>query len=835
MRHRRASGLGWGAAPLALLGLSVHAGGVALLSIVGPLPGLPVPDWMPLAVPLAVYAVVAVLAVHRFAIAPIAGTFATACLLHALLVVLPGILAPSVAALAGVRSVTPPASTSTALALLTALSVTLTLTPFRRLVAARSRYARTAARVGYPGVRPVRDLAELAAPRPPGVTLPPVVTAPAAPAGPPPAPSVPEPAKAVPPGLPVVPPLVVPRPTPPVPRAPSRPTVPSPAPVPPPPPRPAEVPAPSLASSAPAGRPPGAEPMEEMVRIAFARVADQLPPELFKLAPDRLGANLLEAGFLLVPRRLVVPQLAEGFVRVPWEIVADQFPRQALAVPERDVKTRIANGAIVLPLDEVIRQVPPDFFTLTSPELDVRGLENFPPPFQPHVPPPSASRAEAPGLEASELEAAELEASEPEAPEREAPGLEAPPDDSAGNLLEEDPAPGDPPGIAAFSSDERQAPPVPLGASEPLAPAWSEPPLAGDPEAFDDPLREAEIAELERAMAAPDAESAAPFDDELPSALESVESGAPLPPAASVELAASSEPDEPFSLAPPVEGLSPAGPTALPHPDVPAIVTATARLRIRGIAALLAPLITPLETAAVAHGGRTVLTVLPPAMDETAAIDIALRVVPYLIDPRLPSPAAQATVRTRTSAFVVTPLTPGDAGGDVLLTGTPAGASLALLERLSLQAARDWHAVHGVPRPPRPRRDVPGDEALRPTSVPPHVRSLAESLRAFGAVSPAVLRDVEGSLLVYLFLPQGLEPRALGALAWDLTRALAGVPLGPVESVVLRAGTEGRLVVRVLHEAAGHATVLVAGGGPVDRPGLARIELDRAAARLGAL
>ncbi|MGH7391195.1 MAG: hypothetical protein ACREM3_17310 [Candidatus Rokuibacteriota bacterium] len=554
--------------------------------------------------------------------------------------------------------------------------------------------------------------------------------------------------------------------------------------------------------------------MEEMVRIAFARVADQFPPELFKLAPDRLGANLLEAGFLLVPRRLVLPQLAEGFVHVPWEIVADQFPRQALAVPERDIKARIANGAIVLPLDEIVRQVPPDLFTLTSPEVDVRDLEDFPPPFQPHVPPPSASRAET-------------------------PGLEAPADDTEDTVIEEDPAPADLPAAAMSSRDERPEPPEPPAppeAGEPIATieaAWPEPPVAADGEAFD-PAREAEIAELERAMAAPHPESDAAFDDEPPSAPEPEEPGVLLPPALAEEIATPSEPDELAAPTPSLEVFLPASPTPLPHADVPAIVTATARLRVRGIAALLAPLMTPLETGAMAHGGRAVLTVLPPAVDETAAVDTALRVVPFMLDPRLPSPATQATVRTRTSAFVVTPLAPGDARGDVLLTATPAGASLALLERLSLRAARDWHAAHGVPQPAHARRDLTGDEALRPASVPPHMRTMAESLQAFGAVSPAVLRDAEGSLLVYLFLSQELEALPLGALARDLTRALEAAPLGPVESIVLRAGTDGRLVVRSLHTSTGQATVLVAGGGPVDRPGLARIELDRAAARLSA-
>ena len=51
---------------------------------------------------------------------------------------------------------------------------------------------------------------------------------------------------------------------------------------------------------------------------------------------------------------------------------------------------------MTLPLDEVIRQLPGDAFTLSSPIVDVRGIEDFPPPFQPHVPPPSQERQGAP-------------------------------------------------------------------------------------------------------------------------------------------------------------------------------------------------------------------------------------------------------------------------------------------------------------------------------------------------------------------------------------------------------------------------------------------------------
>jgi hypothetical protein len=561
--------------------------------------------------------------------------------------------------------------------------------------------------------------------------------------------------------------------------------------------------------------------MEEMIRVAFDRVANQIPSDLFKLAPDRLGANLLEAGFLLVPRSLVWPQLAEGLVQVPWHVVADQFPQQALAIPPGEVAGRIANGLIVLPLDEIVRQMPVELFALTSPEVDVRGIESFPPPFQPHVPPPSASQGEPP-LETAPLEA-EPFAAAPSEPGPVEPGpvetgpvetvpvemlpLEAPRIETAPSETEWIETVTDVGAVSEEAASEESVPAAPS--------AWEDPPST--------PPRGSEEAVLTvepawRAIAdealAPAVETELLADDPEP------EEPAPLAPAAAYEAVA------PIRLEPEV----PRGPVE-PRQSAPGDGE---RVQVRRIAALLGPVMTALETGSVAHGGRTVLTVLPPDMDEAAAVGTGLRVLSFLTDPRLPSPATQATLRTLTGALVLTPLAPGDPDGPVLLTATPAGASLALLERLSLRAARDWQAEHGAVRPARIGQAVASDSGLTAADVPPHVQTMAESLQAFGAVSPAVLRDTVGALHIYLFLPRGVEPMPLGGLARDLTQALERVPLGPVESVVLRAESDGRLVVRALAAAEG-STVLVAGGGPVDRPGLARIELDRAAAGLCAV
>jgi hypothetical protein len=117
--------------------------------------------------------------------------------------------------------------------------------------------------------------------------------------------------------------------------------------------------------------------------------------------------------------------------------------------------------------------------------------------------------------------------------------------------------------------------------------------------------------------------------------------------------------------------------------------------------------------------------------------------------------------------------------------------------------------------------------------VPSSVSELADSMTAFGPVAPTVLRDTAGSLRACLFLPRSLEALPLAEFAHDLYGALDGTELGEVSSVVLRVGAYC-LVLRVVDGASNGGTVLV-GAGPTDRLGLARIELDRAATRLGAL
>ena len=100
-------------------------------------------------------------------------------------------------------------------------------------------------------------------------------------------------------------------------------------------------------------------------------------------------------------------------------------------------------------------------------------------------------------------------------------------------------------------------------------------------------------------------------------------------------------------------------------------------------------------------------------------------------------------------------------------------------------------------------------------------------------MSPTLLCDHAGALSACLFLPSSLDALPLARFARDLHLALEGAEVGRMVSVVLRLGAH-RLVLRAMDGVSGSVTMLV-GVGRIDRPGLARIELDRAATRLGAL
>ncbi|HZW89813.1 MAG TPA: hypothetical protein VFF12_12100, partial [Myxococcaceae bacterium] len=214
-----------------------------------------------------------------------------------------------------------------------------------------------------------------------------------------------------------------------------------------------------VAAEPPPAEPPVVEPgpAEGVVRIPFERVIGQLPPGAFRVPLGQVGARLREAEMLVVPQALIVPQLGEGVVQVAWEVVAEQFPPTVFAVAPGEVGERIVNGRLLLPLDEIVRQLPPELFaaSIGRGPVEVPGIEGFPAPFKP---PGWEERpaVEAPARRASEpmsievpdaaevardlaLTPPELEVRVPDAPVEEIEPVSPPsaPELAAASLLEE--------------------------------------------------------------------------------------------------------------------------------------------------------------------------------------------------------------------------------------------------------------------------------------------------------------------------------------------------------------------------------------------------------------
>ena len=504
---------------------------------------------------------------------------------------------------------------------------------------------------------------------------------------------------------------------------------------------------------------------EPMVRVAFSRIADQLPVEMFARGRKGLSDTLRPGVSLLVPRRLVLPHLAEGVAPVKWEVVADQFPRDELVLTHAEIARRLPAGSLLLPLDEVVPQIPAELLARSAPAAAVSRTHELPTPVQLHVPSPPVTAPvevdEVSELDVQELAALILEAQKPEAAELDAAEPEV------GELDEAEPE-------------------------------------AAEPEVAEQAAAELEVADVAETETEPAALA--------PAKPRPAEPGAPRP--AAVVLRA----PEP-QLAPEPRHSREANGIALDHGRTD---------EARRIATLLAPVMNGLEIGERDGAGTPLVTAIAPTLPGDAVVETALRVVPWLADPRLPEPVSQATLAATEATIVLTPF--GSPGGDALLVAAVASrASLARLERLSRSAAGE---------PPSAARNgtrVPEgfDPAheLRAAAVPPSMRELAASLTAVGPVAPAVLRDAAGVFRVCLFGPGALEPAPLAQLARDLLGALEGTKIGPVTSVILRLETY-RLVVRALDSSAGQTTLLVVVGSTA-RPGLARIELERVVKAMG--
>jgi hypothetical protein len=450
-----------------------------------------------------------------------------------------------------------------------------------------------------------------------------------------------------------------------------------------------------------------------MIRIPFARVADQFAAEVFTVPIEEVGAQLREIGVLLVPERLVHPQLLEGHVRVGWPQVAAQFPRRIMALSDDEVVQRLFGGALTLPLDDVVRQIPPSVFALAAPRVGAEGLEDFPLPFQPD---PAAARPDTSAPAEERSPEPPQEAADPEPAYRLVPAADEETDDTTSE--------------AEASEPEETAEPEAPWASEPVSEAERD--TAEEPEADDTTAEPARTADAEQQWAAPEPVAAAePETDDTTAEPEQV-AEPETEWAPEVVLTAESETDEPVRTPGPMTSADPVMGNA-PEPAPNEVPRADEAHRM---AVLLGPLLSPVTVENCQRAGASFLTLTPPALTGATVADVAARVLPFLTDPRLPEPAVQATVRGTAMTVIVTPL--AGAPDMALAAATVPGASLALLERLCLkEAAVPLVDARSLSRAPARSR---GGE-LRETPPEPSVRAVAESLRSFGLVTASVLRD----------------------------------------------------------------------------------------------
>ncbi len=235
----------------------------------------------------------------------------------------------------------------------------------------------------------------------------------------------------------------------------------------------------------------------------------------------------------------------------------------------------------------------------------------------------------------------------------------------------------------------------------------------------------------------------------------------------------------------------------------------------------------------------TLFTACSPRLPKNAVARSAFRFLSFLAARPKPGPVTQATLRGSAGAMVLTPLGPLSAGGPVVVAAIPNRGALALLEILSRRVAADYRVTHAALSV---ATDAPAAGPQSPTDlqeapVPPQVDLLARSLGACGPVAPLVLEDRARQVLLYLLLAPGVDGPQLGRLACDLYGAMAaeGDPggIGRIQSIVLRLGSQ-HVVVKPVPEAGGRSALLVSAGGGEERPGLAQLALERAAARLRA-
>jgi predicted regulator of Ras-like GTPase activity (Roadblock/LC7/MglB family) len=249
-------------------------------------------------------------------------------------------------------------------------------------------------------------------------------------------------------------------------------------------------------------------------------------------------------------------------------------------------------------------------------------------------------------------------------------------------------------------------------------------------------------------------------------------------------------------------------------------------------AEMVAAFMAPLNTAAFeeAHiGDFDVISVSTAGMQGSMVAAAAGR-LSLVIARGMPQPIEQVTLRGLGGTLVLTPVGSGWSSGTTLAVGTRPGSALARLEMLARRATR-----HARESPAVPVRSGAPLARLEATAPPPAVTAAAEALTIFGPLAAQSFRDPASGAVVHCLVSPGTVAADLASFACELAQAMAqnapAEALGVFHSAVLRSGST-RVEIRRLPSAAGLTLILVVGGIDTGRPGLARLQVERTAARL---
>jgi hypothetical protein len=225
--------------------------------------------------------------------------------------------------------------------------------------------------------------------------------------------------------------------------------------------------------------------------------------------------------------------------------------------------------------------------------------------------------------------------------------------------------------------------------------------------------------------------------------------------------------------------------------------------------------------------GVTLYRVVGPDLSAEALRDVAANLVTLLRKGWSGRGLDQITVRGATTAVVVTALGDLTGSGGVLVAGTLRGPGLALVELLGRRGAATWPSTPGAGRSVAV---LPDEELVEPIDGEDLSR-IASVMDAFGPVAGRCFAG--DAALVYAFVEPSFEAPDVAQFAREVVDAIAaaGVSgLDPMESVTARSGVE-HVVIRPVPRPRGVPRLVVA-AGPVERPGLAQRQVERAAALL---